>query len=329
LTPARPVRIVAASAGSSLPRLGATTPQDGSRKVKGHKVTGKHLRASETLVWLIIAIYAVATLLPSFFPGALSMSAQLGFVVVLPLAFAVIHGALRYGIAGIAAFVILCFVVSNVFENLGVLTGFPFGHYFYPDVMGPKLFVVPLLIGPAYFGAGYTSWVLASILLGDIDRRPDRLSVVAMPIVGAFIMVGWDVCFDPGSSTLDHLWVWQNGGGYFGVPLTNYLGWYVTVFSFLFLFSLYRARRRAVVLAPPLSNAYWAQPPVLFIVMALTYQADYLAGRNVTLADATGATWRSADLHETAAIVSLVTMVFVAVTCLLILARREPGGARG
>jgi uncharacterized membrane protein len=178
-------------------------------------VTGKHLRASETLVWLIIAIYAVATLLPSFFPGALSMSAQLGFVVFLPLAFAIIHGALRYGIAGIAAFVILCFVVSNVFENLGVLTGFPFGHYFYPDVMGPKLFVVPLLIGPAYFGAGYTSWVLASILLGDIDR------------------------------------------------------------------------------------------------------------------DAAGATWRSADLHETAAIVSLVTMVFVAVTCLLILARREPGGARG
>jgi hypothetical protein len=32
---------------------------------------------------------------------------------------------------------------------------------------------------------------------------------------------------------------------------------------------------------------------------------------------------------ETAAIVSLFTMVVVAVTCLLILVRREPGGASG
>jgi uncharacterized membrane protein len=279
-------------------------------------------RASEILLWLLVAVYAVATLLPSFFPSALSLDAQLGVIVFLPLAFAVIHGAVRYGVAGVAVFLILCFGVSNAFENLGVVTGFPFGHYVYTDAMGPKLFVVPLLIGPAYFGAGYTSWVLASILLGDIDRRPDRLSLVTTPIVAAFIMVGWDVCFDPGSSTLGHLWIWRNGGGYFGVPLTNYLGWYLTVFVFLFLFSLYRARRQAAV-APRLSSFYWAQPAVLFFVMALTYQADYLADANVVLTDATGATWRSADLHETAAIVSLFTMVFVAVTCLLILARRE------
>lgn len=227
-----------------------------------------------------------------------------------------------------SVFLVLCFGISNAFENLGVRTGFPFGHYFYTDIMGQKLFVVPLLIGPAYFGAGYMSWTLAGILLGDIDRRPDRLSVAATPIVAAFIMVGWDVCFDPSSSTLDHLWIWQEGGGYFGVPLTNYLGWCLTVFVFLFLFSLYLARRPAAD-TPCLSNSYWAQPAVLFFVMALTYQTDYLAGANVTLTDAAGATWRSADLHETAAIVSLFTMVFVAVTCLLILARRERSGARG
>jgi putative membrane protein len=184
---------------------------------------------------------------------------QLGLVVVLPLAFALLHGAMRHGIAGIAVFAILCFVVSNAFENLGVETGFPFGQYFYTDAMGLKLFVVPLLIGPAYFGAGYTSWVLASILLGEIDRVPDRLAVVAIPVVAAFIMVGWDVCFDPGSSTLCRLWIWQDGGGYFGVPLTNYLGWYLTVFVFLFVLSLYRARRQ-ITDATRLSSTYWAQP---------------------------------------------------------------------
>ncbi|HEX3499702.1 MAG TPA: carotenoid biosynthesis protein [Stellaceae bacterium] len=282
---------------------------------------GTRHRAGEIFVWLLVAIYAVASLLPSFAPRALSLDVQLSLVVFLPLAFALIHGALRHGIV---VFAILCFVVSNAFENLGVLTGFPFGRYVYTDAMGPKLFVVPLLIGPAYLGAGYTSWVLASILLGEIDRVPDRLAVVAVPIVAAFIMVGWDVCFDPGSSTLDRLWTWRDGGGYFGVPLTNYLGWYLTVFVFLFLFSLYRARRQTTD-ATRLSSTYWAQPAVLFLIMALVYETDYLAGSDVTLTDATGATWRSADIHETAAIVSLFTMVFVAVTCLLILARRARG----
>jgi uncharacterized membrane protein len=288
-------------------------------------VTGRHERASEILLWLLIAVYAVASLLPSVFPAALPMSTQLGLVVVLPLAFALVHGARCYGLAGIFVFMILCLGVSNIFENLGVLSGFPFGPYHYTEIMGPKLFQVPLLIGPAYFGAGYTSWVLAKILLGETDRAPDRLTVVALPAVAAFIMVGWDVCFDPGSSTLDHLWIWHKGGGYFGVPLSNYLGWYLTVFVFLLLFSLYRARRDV----PPLrlSTEYWAQPPVQFLVMALAYPMDYLtavtAGRNLEVKDAAGHVWQSIDIRETAAIVSLYTMVFVAIVCLLILARRE------
>jgi uncharacterized membrane protein len=284
---------------------------------------GTRSRVGESLIWLVVAIYAVASLLPSFAPRALSLDMQLAIVVFLPLVFALAHGAMRYG-AGIVVFLILCLGVSNAFENLGVLTGFPFGPYFYTDAMGPKLFVVPLLIGPAYFGAGYTSWVLASILLGEIDRPPDRIAVAAVPIVAAFIMVGWDVCFDPGSATLGRLWIWRMGGGYFGVPLSNYLGWYLTVLVFLCAFSLYLARRRDSVL-PCLSTAYWTQPVVMFFVMAMSFQADYLAGGNVPLTDATGATWRSADIHETAAIVSLFTMVFAAVTCLLVLVRRPRG----
>jgi uncharacterized membrane protein len=285
---------------------------------------GTQFRARESLLWLLIAIYAVASLLPSFAPRALSLDTQLALVVFLPLAFALIHGAMRHGVAGIAIFLVLCFGISNTLENLGVLTGFPFGHYVYTGAMGPKLFVVPLLIGLAYFGAGYTSWVLAAILLRETDRAPDRLAIFGVPAVAAFVMVGWDLCFDPGSSTLDRLWIWQKGGGYFGVPLTNYLGWYLTVYVLLLAFSLYRARRDRA--EPQLSTAYWAQPPVLFIVMALAYPADYLAaimiGRNEAIADPTGHLWSTLDLRETAAIMSLFTMVFAAVTSLLILARR-------
>jgi uncharacterized membrane protein len=151
-------------------------------------MTGKHFRASEILLWLLVAVYAVATLLPSFFPSALSLDAQLGVIVFLPLAFAVIHGAVRYGVAGVAVFLILCFGVSNAFENLGVLTDFPFGHYVYTDAMDPSCSSCRCS-SAAYFGAGYTSWVLVSILLGDIDRRADRLSLETAAIVSLFTMV--------------------------------------------------------------------------------------------------------------------------------------------
>ena len=82
--------------------------------------------------------------------------------LVLLVSFALLHATLRYGAKGAAAFAVICLVVSNVFENVGVATGFPFGSYFYTDALGPKLLYVPLLIGPAYLGVGYLAWAMGT-----------------------------------------------------------------------------------------------------------------------------------------------------------------------
>jgi uncharacterized membrane protein len=68
--------------------------------------------------------------------------------------FGLLHGALTYGWRGILFFLFVCLGVSNAFENLSILTGFPFGWYHYSDALGPKLFQVPLLIGPCLFWHG-------------------------------------------------------------------------------------------------------------------------------------------------------------------------------
>jgi len=62
-------------------------------------------------------------------------------------------------------------------------------------------------------------------------------------------------------------------------------------------------------------------------VMALDYPAGYLGGENVAVTDATGRVWQTGDIYETAAIVSLFTMLFVAVMSFAVLARRDAGGA--
>ena len=193
------------------------------------------MNAARNLLWLLIVLILVETVVREFAPSIWLTT----FHVLALVIFALIHGALRYGWRGIVAFIVICLVVSNFFENLSILTGFPFGHYHYTDVLGPKLFLVPLLIGPAYLGVGYLAWVLGTILVGDVRRGASGLATFAAPFVAAFIMVFWDLCLDPGASTIGHWWIWHDGGGFFGVPLSNYLGWYFTVYLFLQLFALY------------------------------------------------------------------------------------------
>jgi len=228
---------------------------------------------------------------------------------------------MRYG-GGIAAFLVLCLGVSNIMENTGVMTGFPFGRYHYTDVLGPKLFLVPLLIGPAYFGTGYLSWVLATILLRT-DRRRDAPAIVLTPLVATFIMVGWDVCLDPQSSTISGIWIWERGGSYFGVPVSNYLGWFLTVFTFLMLFSLYRAWRPELsdITPPP---RWWYQACALFAVMALDFPAAYLGQASSAVTDATGKVWQTVDIFGTGAIAILFTMLFVTVACTAVLLLQPP-----
>ena len=205
-------------------------------------ISGARGDAARIGLWFLIAVYAATTLIPRFVP-AFGTLLDIALSVAAALAFAWIHGSIRYGSRAIMAFLGIGFLVSNIMENLSILTGFPFGHYYYTANLGPKLFLVPLLIGPAYFGTGYVAWTLANVILDEPDRRRDITSLVGLPVVAAFIMTSWDVCFDPILSTVAHDWIWRNGGGYFGVPLVNYLGWYLTVFIYYQLFAVYLAGR--------------------------------------------------------------------------------------
>jgi putative membrane protein len=275
--------------------------------------------------WVLIILYVIDPVLTDAFPRALASSLSTPIAVLLPMAFALIHGAQRYGWSGILVFLVLCLGISNIMENLGVITGFPFGHYHYTDVLGPKLFEVPLLIGPGYFGTGYVSWVLANILLKG-DLRGGLTATIAVPVVATFIMVAWDVGIDPGSSTVAKIWIWEKGGGYFGVPFTNYLGWYLTVFLFMFAFALYDARRIAPLSVLP--KAHWYQATILYAVIAMDLVASYVGAQNGPTTDATGKVWQTGDLFETAAIMGLFVMLpFAAASYVTLLLRREPGPA--
>lgn len=268
------------------------------------------MRVSRWILWGLVALYGVLSLINS---GLIPHSIPTSVLVMVPVVFALIHGAARYGWGGILMFIAICLVVSNALENLSILTGFPFGHYHYTDGLGPKLFLVPLLIGPAYISTGYLAWVIGNVLIGDVRRGTGLFAVFATPFIAAFAMVVWDVCLDPTLSTALKFWIWEQGGGYFGVPLSNYLGWFLTVYSFFQLFALYeRFRQPGTGESAKLPASYYAQAVTTYAITGSVFVLNYLTGKDRTVTDATGAVWHTADIYETAAIVSLLTMIFIA-----------------
>jgi uncharacterized membrane protein len=275
-------------------------------------------------LWGVVALYAALLAISSLLPTAIPVS----LLVLLLLAFVLVHGALRYGWGGILIFIAIALVVSTILENVSILTGFPFGHYHYTDGLGVKLFLVPLLIGPAYIGTGYLAWTIANVLVGDVRRDSRAFVLVATPVIAAFAMVIWDLCFDPTLSTILKFWIWEQGGGYFGVPLTNYLGWYLTVYLFYQSFALYvryGPGRRGGAADPIMPRQFHYQAVVTYAVIGLSYTLQYLSTADRIVTDATGAVWRTAAIHETAAIVGLLTMVFIAVLAAVKLSQSAAG----
>jgi len=227
------------------------------------------------------------------------MVAIVALHVLPPLLFALVHGVLTYGVRGIAVFTSLCVLIGNLSENVSILTGFPFGHYYFTDVMGPKLLQVPILLGLAYIGIGYVSWTLASLIVGG-PLTGHR--VLTTPLVAACVMVAWDLSMDPIWSNFVHGWVWHDGGSYFGVPISNFIGWYLTVYSIYQCHSLYLSRK-----AFEATLAYW-QSAIIFYAVSAAGNLLVAAPPAPVIHDATGTVWNVRSILTASALVSIFVM---------------------
>ena len=108
-------------------------------------------------------------------------------------------------------------------ESVSLRTGFPFGYYKFTDLMGPKVFDLPILLALAYMGMGYLSWVLAVVILDCQNEPLSGRKIVLLPQAASFVMTAWDLSMDAVWADIDHAWVWRDGGSYYGVPLATSL----------------------------------------------------------------------------------------------------------
>jgi hypothetical protein len=127
-------------------------------------------------------------------PAFLALAAGLAWIVlpaaerwVLPVA----------ALAGFAA------------EALGVATGFPFGRYQYTETLSPSLCGVPMVMAAA--------WSVLIVYARQMTPSPVR---------GAAWMTAMDLVIDPMAAGRLGYWAWEGTGPYYGIPWTNFAGWF-------------------------------------------------------------------------------------------------------
>ena len=107
----------------------------------------------------------------------------------------------------------LTFVFTIIIEAIGVATGKVFGAYIYGDILGPKIFGVPLLIG--------FNWTVVILGISSFVFRLLKTRWIAIVLAGLGGVL-FDFVMEPVATALGY-WTWSGGN----IPLQNYVAWFV------------------------------------------------------------------------------------------------------
>ncbi|GBF73966.1 hypothetical protein PA598K_02292 [Paenibacillus sp. 598K] len=126
-------------------------------------------------------------------------------------------------------------VVTMFAEWLGTKTGFPFGNYYYTDILRLGPGEVPVPIGFAWIG------VVGSALLVS---RSTRRWVRALEVGGYALW--FDLILDPVAYSRE-FWIWLDPGSwgsFYEIPLQNFVSWFALAALLSLLFPVHRANGR-------------------------------------------------------------------------------------
>lgn len=110
-------------------------------------------------------------------------------------------------------------LVGFAVEIAGVRTGVPFGDYSYTGELRPRLFGVPLVMGFA--------WMALVAHAREVCARW-RLPFPAEALAVALWLTAVDLVIDPLAANVLGYWRWSHAGNYYGIPATNFAGWFAT-----------------------------------------------------------------------------------------------------
>jgi len=121
--------------------------------------------------------------------------------------------------------------IAVIVELIGVTSG----AYTYT---GQTLVLVTIFVGIGWIANTYPAMHISLYLLNLYNNKrikPQEALVVAI-LSGCFGVI-YDLFMDPVAVALG-TWVWAKEGPWYGVPLSNFIGWFLIIFSIVFGYTL-------------------------------------------------------------------------------------------
>jgi len=145
----------------------------------------------------------------------------------------------------IALFTPTGYLIAFLSELSSINTGFPYGWYYYIDTTSKReLWVagVPFFDSLSYVFLCYCSYSVALLILSPLKTDRHNLVILetkairgsfAALLLGSMLQTYLDIIIDPVSLQgsrwfLGQIYGYREAGCHFGVPLSNYLGWWLT-----------------------------------------------------------------------------------------------------
>ncbi len=193
---------------------------------------------------------------------------------VLALA-VLVYARQRYGRSALALFAV-AFTFGVAIEWLGATTGLPFGEYRY-TAPGPAILGVPLLVPLGWWAFGMIAIAVA----------PRGRALLLAPLA----LVAWDLGLDP-LMVAQGFWVFAADSPYYGVPLSNFVGWALA--GVILVALLLRIEPRLRDEASPELRLVFLVQAFLMGVGLLVFELPWAALVSVVAMLAVASTWRRA-----------------------------------
>jgi uncharacterized membrane protein len=237
------------------------------------------------LSFILFLIASVCDLLSYF--SSMSIFGFIGSLnFFLTISFILLHSSKMLGNKKTAIFFIIAFIFGLASEAISVLIGL----YYYNL---PNFFfgLVPLATPISWIFIIYISYILANLFLfgfgGEEPKKTDNKwyllgLLLLLSSISGFIAVNLDMILDPVSVAPQvALWIYYGGGPYFGVPISNYIGWFEVTVIAIFLFRLYEVFTPSSNDSKPEINNYTYLYIILLYIIYLLFNAvkAYKLGR--------------------------------------------------
>ena len=225
------------------------------------------------LALILLTLSEIAAFLPTHFQYQMTFANQFGCILLILLIFTIFYAST---VLKFRVFLLLgiAFAAGGLSELLGTTYGWIYGqrYYYTATFLGYKLFGrVPFSI--------LLLWTIIIMLAYSITNIIDPANffslkktlnfrsfayVLLLSTLDGFLAMNLDLILDPIYVGFG-AWVWPAGGAYFGVPISNFLGWFFVAFAATLIFRIYSLNKPYEIEV----DLYYLAPVIAYAIMGI------------------------------------------------------------